>query len=313
MKSAIDVQQDLERWSRSGIQRRDFIILNANDMIGWPYAWGATGQSCTVANREARMRSSKISEGDIKLIKKHCQVLNDTSASCAGCIYFPGGQRVNMHDCIAFINKLLDNAGVEHYGAGCSIMWNHDKNWEMKGKLSAMPETLCLVFQQQGSNKDKMDHIGLYIGDGWVIHCSVEVKLQKLQDYPWTHFAVPKGLDGVVPVMHNTVRRGDSGPDVVELQQDLILLEYDLSPYGADGKFGKKTEDALKAFQRSVGLTPDGVAGKKTWAALDEAVGYDPEPLPPETLYTVIIPHLTVKQAEELQNKYPDAEKRKEG
>ncbi|HMC09271.1 MAG TPA: peptidoglycan-binding protein [Actinomycetota bacterium] len=35
-----------------------------------------------------------------------------------------------------------------------------------------------------------------------------------------------------------------------------------------DGIFGPKTEDAVKAFQRSRGLTADGIVGNRTWPAL---------------------------------------------
>ncbi|MBO7663222.1 MAG: peptidoglycan-binding protein, partial [Clostridia bacterium] len=158
----------------------------------------------------------------------------------------------------------------------------------------------------------KMQHIGFYIGGGYVIHCSKEVKRQKIGEYPWTHYGIPKGLGGDVPVpTHKTIRKGSTGPEVVECQEDLIQLNYDLSPYGADGKFGAKTESAVKAFQTASGLKADGIVGPLTWAALDAAVGPQPEPGP--QLYTVTIPHLTEEQAEELLKQYPDAEKKAEG
>ena len=37
-----------------------------------------------------------------------------------------------------------------------------------------------------------------------------------------------------------------------------------------DGKIGKNTKKAIKEFQRLNGLTPDGIAGKKTWVKLQE-------------------------------------------
>ena len=154
-----------------------------------------------------------------------------------------------------------------------------------------------------------MQHIGIYVGEGFVIHCSVEVKIQKLGAYPWTHFAVPLGMNDIVPDTHKTIKRGSTGPDVIECQEDLIQLGYDLGPSGVDGKFGARTEKAVKDFQQSVGLNSDGIVGPRTWEALDAAVGPDP----PENLYTVIIPHLTLEDAEKLQAIYPDAEKRIEG
>ena len=69
-----------------------------------------------------------------------------------------------------------------------------------------------------------------------------------------------------------TLRNGMTGADVKELQTDLIKLGYDLGKWGADGDFGDCTELAVKAFQRDSGLTPDGVVGKKTVAALEAAI-----------------------------------------
>ena len=39
-----------------------------------------------------------------------------------------------------------------------------------------------------------------------------------------------------------------------------------------DGIFGNNTETALKAFQRSVGLTADGICGCNSWKKLTSAV-----------------------------------------
>lgn len=40
---------------------------------------------------------------------------------------------------------------------------------------------------------------------------------------------------------------------------------------GADGKFGPGTASVIKEFQHRSGLTPDGVIGPRTWAALKKA------------------------------------------
>ena len=53
-----------------------------------------------------------------------------------------------------------------------------------------------------------------------------------------------------------TLKLGSRGTAVLQLQQALIALGYDTK--GADGKFGKGTEQAVKAYQQANGLTADG-------------------------------------------------------
>lgn len=76
----------------------------------------------------------------------------------------------------------------------------------------------------------------------------------RLSQSPAEGFGVP-----VVVVL----RRGDRGREVKVLQQALGL-----SGDAADGVFGTATEQALIGFQRSKGLSSDGVAGPGTLAAL---------------------------------------------
>ncbi len=63
-----------------------------------------------------------------------------------------------------------------------------------------------------------------------------------------------------------TLKRGSSGPDVLTLQSTLKQLGFD--PNGVDGIFGPGCEAAVIAFQKSKGLTPDGIVGPNTMAAL---------------------------------------------
>jgi peptidoglycan L-alanyl-D-glutamate endopeptidase CwlK len=59
---------------------------------------------------------------------------------------------------------------------------------------------------------------------------------------------------------------GSSGLRVTELQQ--LLQQHGFDPGATDGQFGPGTGAAVRAFQRSVGLPDDGVAGPNTLAAL---------------------------------------------
>jgi len=57
-------------------------------------------------------------------------------------------------------------------------------------------------------------------------------------------------------------RRGSKGDGVKEIQRLLCAAGF---PVSADGDFGARTEDAVKAFQRSRGLSPvDGIVGPVT-------------------------------------------------
>ena len=71
------------------------------------------------------------------------------------------------------------------------------------------------------------------------------------------------------------LRYGSRGTDVTYLQQSLTEKGYDAGD--VDGIFGKKTLDAIKAYQLNNGLVPDGIVGAKTWAALEGKAGGDVE------------------------------------
>ena len=56
------------------------------------------------------------------------------------------------------------------------------------------------------------------------------------------------------------------GVSVSDLQSALLRAGFDPGP--VDGKLGKKTKAAIKAFQRRNNLRADGVVGEKTWSLL---------------------------------------------
>lgn len=72
-----------------------------------------------------------------------------------------------------------------------------------------------------------------------------------------------------------TLRRGDRGREVVDLQTRLQALGMDLGNRGIDGVFGPRTRLAVKTFQRDVGLLADGLVDETTWREIVEA-GYRP-------------------------------------
>ncbi|MDR0405485.1 MAG: peptidoglycan-binding protein [Clostridiales bacterium] len=71
-----------------------------------------------------------------------------------------------------------------------------------------------------------------------------------------------------------TLRLGDFGTDVMELQATLLKTNYDPGP--VDGIFGQRMARAVMRVQRNYGLVPDGVVGAATYRALERyLLGYD--------------------------------------
>jgi peptidoglycan hydrolase-like protein with peptidoglycan-binding domain len=68
------------------------------------------------------------------------------------------------------------------------------------------------------------------------------------------------------PPASDTLRLGDNGPRVVELQTRLTALRYYTGT--ADGVFGVSTQTAVIAFQQRNNLTADGIVGPATTNAL---------------------------------------------
>ena len=289
----------ISSWQAMGMTKAERCVLIAEACMGWPYVWGGYGQKCTKANREAYANRGTCPSGEADEIRKKCQRLRESNPkdTCTGCKWYPGSCTL-FFDCRGFTRWVLARIGISLQGAGATSQWNTAANWEQKGAIKDMPtDRICCVFMQNGST---MSHTGLYVGYGRIIHCSGEVKEGKTTDRGWTHYAIPKGIEGEIPVptptpTYPTLRKGSKGEYVTLLQTKLIQKGYDLQPFGADGSYGNKTVAAVKQFQKDVGLTADGVTGPKTWNAI----------LNGETVYyTVMIKHLGKKVAEDIVKQY---------
>ncbi len=77
---------------------------------------------------------------------------------------------------------------------------------------------------------------------------------------------------------YRTLRVGSRGQSVTRVQQALIELGYELEE--ADGHYGAKTRDAVRAFQMDSNLKADGIAGKATQEALFAALEAQATPTP---------------------------------
>ena len=294
MYTAEQVDILITELKKKGLQNAEIVWKVAEACIGWPYVFGALGELCTPAVRRKYYTNYSTSKpAEAAQIMKRCQVLNGSRSSCDGCPYHPGGT-TRCFDCRGFTRWVLARIGIKLNGGGCTSQWNDNSNWTEKGLIGDLPAgQLACFFHQNQSDTKTMEHTG-FILDNTTVHCSGTVKKEKPSRYI-THYAIPKGLEGMTPETRPTLRRGSSGEWVTYLQAKLIQLGYDVGSTGADGKFGAKTETAVKAFQKDRGLTADGVVGQKTWAAIDSGVA---------VTYTVTVQHLSKSVAEDIIKVY---------
>lgn len=274
--------------------------------LEWPYVFGAWGEQCTPANRKKRARDAH------PTIVSKCQVLSGKASDCRMCKW---GAGVRMFDCRGFTHWLCEQVGIPISGQGATSQYNTVSNWIRRGPIGEMPDCVCCVFKQV--NGKTMEHTGLHIGGGAIVHCSSGVQTGSTSDRGWTHYAIPAGLysEEEIPVtpVKPVLRRGSTGPYVIELQE--ILTQCGYSCGSVDGVFGTKTFNAVVAFQTEMKLDPDGVVGRKTWQALETAEAQAPvAPPSPDQVqtYRVVIEGVSWEQYRRIMEICPLAECYKE-
>ena len=289
MFTANDLKELITTMAAEGKNKSEIIWEAALMCVGWPYVFGARGDYCEPVNRRARYTTEH------PTIKTACRNFYGT-VGCDGCKWYPDGQKVRCFGCRGFTYYLCKQVGVVIEGAGATSQWKKRSNWKAQGEIDTMPaNTLCCLFVNKGN---KMEHTGFGFNQE-TIECSAGVQYSTKRDKKWTHWAVPNGLDGEVVLPRPILRKGSKG-ESVELAQTMLMKQgYDVGNCGADGVFGKKTYSAVMQFQMDRGLAADGIVGAETWAAL-----MDGNVVP---MFTVQIPNLVERKAEELVKQYAGA------
>ena len=82
----------------------------------------------------------------------------------------------------------------------------------------------------------------------------------------WVHVDRRRGTPACASGGYPSLRQGAVGNYVLVLQDSLNKLGYGTG--GLDGVFGPATTNAVRAYQRSKGITADGVVGCMTWSNL---------------------------------------------
>ena len=227
----------------------------------WGYIWGRYGQVWTAANQAAATREQTVKWGS--------QWIGHHVADCSGLAYWAFQQL----------------GGYVFHGS--NTIWRQYvthrsdlKNGQRTDGKPMYPGDPVFLKKMQGGEINR-HHIGYYVGNGTVIEAKgtqAGVVTSPLSRWHETaHWLNVEYENGVIYMNHPILKKGSSGEAVAELQTLLNGYGYGLT---VDGKFGAKTEEAVKDFQKNNGLVADGIVGDATWSMLLP----DPEPEPGDTV-----------------------------
>lgn len=271
------------------------------------YIWGTAGETWTQAKQDALVAA---------FVKKYGENWKNSEAAKKANKYYgaKNGSKWIGHkvaDCSGLFSWAFAQLGGYIYH-GSNTIW--DKYCTSKGELTKKGRTDgkilkpgTAVFTGDSNNKG---HIGLYIGNDYVIEASgtnAGVITTTISGGKWKYWGELKNVDYGAEISDEVIaieptrpmiKKGNKGKWVKELQTQLQKKGYDLGKWGVDGDFGSATESAVKAFQADYGLTADGIVGEKTWEKI-----YDSKAEKIKYV-TVCIPNRTEKEAQELLKKY---------
>lgn len=271
----------------------------------WGYIWGSAGILWTTAKQKQKVDYMVNKYGTSW--KKNSEAKQDHYYNAA--LYGDKWIGHMVADCsglFVWAYKQINGSSIYH---GSNTIYN--KYCSKKGRLTAdLKKTIKPGTAVFTGDEKSHGHIGLYVGNGKVIEASgtqAGVCISNITAGKWTYYGelTAVDFDGGEIITQHTVRRGDKGTEVKEIQRKLLELGYKLPKYGADGDFGSETEAAVKAFQKDWGLKTDGIVGEETLKMLESVPSK-------EKKYSVTVTGLILSQAKALCDMYPNNSSYKE-
>lgn len=255
-------------------------------MLGQPYWFGCCLYKCTESLRSRKAEQYPSHYGTSRTARYRQDIA--AKKVCADCIggikgYAWTGGGIGVLESIG-----TDKPISSKYGAngcpdkGANSMFTYAKQKGMDwGTISTLPEIVGLALHKDG-------HVGIYVGDGYAVEWRgygdgcIKTKVAgrgwrywyrlPFINYESAPTSVPDAPTeaSVRELSYTSGKTMMRGEDVHALQIDLNALGYACGT--ADGIFGPKTSSAVKVFQKDHGLEVDGIVGKQTRTALEEAI-----------------------------------------
>lgn len=253
------------------------------------YWYGTYCNPCTTSllNGKTRQYSEHYTDKRRATYEKHIQ----QGKICTDCVGLIKGYYWELDGAIKYKRDGLPDKGANGMYRATKI----------KGKIAdGIPEIPGLLVWTK-----TFGHVGVYVGGGYVVEArgfSYGVQRNAMSKRGFTHWGLcpyitytaeeealaRAAMDGKAEsntaqdaqkppqetpnaqggVNMPTIRKGDKGTAVKILQRMLILRGCKLPRYGCDGQYGGETVEAVKAYQTTHSLHPDGICGPLTWAAL---------------------------------------------
>ncbi len=166
--------------------------------------------------------------------------------------YVWGGQSAGEVDCSGLIYS-YGHAGGSH---SSDAMY---KSSTKKGAIGTIPEKAGLGLWSPG-------HVGVYIGNGMAIdalNSSVDIRYASIGSGNWKAWFEISGIDYSEKQEEIILNTGDSGEEVLNLQNRLVQLEY-LSTDEQSGIYDENTKNAVLKFEQSENKIADGALDEES-------------------------------------------------
>lgn len=193
------------------------------------------------------------------------------------------------YDCSSLVISAYEQAGVPIKEAGATYTGNMRRAFERCGFKSIKYGSGTVLMKGDALLNEK-HHAAMYIGNGQIVQASIaetgkiygkegdqttkEIEVRNFYRYDWDYILRYEGKESEGKIVNVELKQIQFGAKCTEVGTLQALLNS-LGFKGKNGRilttdhdFGQNVDYAVRLFQKSVDLTPDGIVGPKTWDRL---------------------------------------------